>query len=120
VHRLDGDLAAPAQPICFGHEGVGIIEALGRGITHDRGGSLLAVGDRIYWSPPTPCGACAPCQRSEPTPVGSLGNPLADFGRNVAIAATHGDALGFASRFGPGADSDTPGRTRQHVFGQHI
>jgi D-arabinose 1-dehydrogenase-like Zn-dependent alcohol dehydrogenase len=61
AHRLAGDLPAPSTPICFGHEGVGVIEALGAEITVDRAGHPLAEGDRVAWSPPTPCGRCRHC-----------------------------------------------------------
>lgn len=33
AHRLDGDLPDADRPITFGHEGVGVIEALGAGAT---------------------------------------------------------------------------------------
>ena len=36
AHRLDGDLPDAGRPITFGHEGVGIIEALGAGVTTER------------------------------------------------------------------------------------
>jgi 5-exo-hydroxycamphor dehydrogenase len=51
AHRLDGDLPDPGHPVTFGHEGVGVIEALGRGVTADRAGIPVRVGDRVYWSP---------------------------------------------------------------------
>jgi threonine dehydrogenase-like Zn-dependent dehydrogenase len=66
-HRLKGDVPTPPGPICFGHEVVGEIEALGEGLTHDRFGVPLAVGDRVYWSPPTPCGECAVCRAGRTT-----------------------------------------------------
>jgi 5-exo-hydroxycamphor dehydrogenase len=61
AHRLAGDLAAPDEPVCFGHEGVGIVVELGRDVVADRGGTPLQVGDRVYWSPPAPCGRCRSC-----------------------------------------------------------
>ncbi len=51
AHRLDGDLPDAGRPITFGHEGVGIIEALGAGVTTDWGGVPVAVGDKVYWTP---------------------------------------------------------------------
>ncbi|KAF2813166.1 GroES-like protein [Mytilinidion resinicola] len=66
AHRLSGDYPAPSQPICFGHEGVGVVEALGSNITSDRAGTPLAVGDRISWLPATPCGDCEACELSTP------------------------------------------------------
>jgi threonine dehydrogenase-like Zn-dependent dehydrogenase len=67
AHRLSGDLPPPPGPICFGHEGVGVVEALGAGITHDRAGAPLAEGDRVAWSPPTPCGQCPGCRAGQTT-----------------------------------------------------
>ena len=51
AHRLDGDLPDPGRPVCFGHEGVGVIEALGAGRTTDSNGIPVAPGDLVYWTP---------------------------------------------------------------------
>ena len=51
AHRLHGDLPDPGRPVAFGHEGIGVIEALGNGVTTDHGGSRVAVGDLVYWTP---------------------------------------------------------------------
>lgn len=67
AHRLTGDLSPPPAPICFGHEGVGVVEALGAEIVRDRAGVPLAEGDRVTWSPPTPCGRCRACRAGETT-----------------------------------------------------
>ncbi|MCU1482194.1 MAG: hypothetical protein JWQ19_2980 [Subtercola sp.] len=61
AHRLAGDLAAADYPVCFGHEVVGVIEALGEGVTTDFAGTPIAVGDRLYWCPPEWCGECWTC-----------------------------------------------------------
>jgi S-(hydroxymethyl)glutathione dehydrogenase / alcohol dehydrogenase len=42
-----------------GHEGAGIVDAVGPGVTH------LDVGDRVMLSSIAPCGACRRCQRGE-------------------------------------------------------
>jgi D-arabinose 1-dehydrogenase-like Zn-dependent alcohol dehydrogenase len=55
VHRLAGHVSIQLYPICFGHEGVGTIVTLGAGISTDRMGAPIAVGDRVYWAPSTPC-----------------------------------------------------------------
>ncbi|KAF2494145.1 alcohol dehydrogenase [Lophium mytilinum] len=65
-HRLTGDYPPPSSPICFGHEGVGTIVALGSSITTDRAGTPLTIGDRLSWLPATPCTTCAACLRSTP------------------------------------------------------
>jgi threonine dehydrogenase-like Zn-dependent dehydrogenase len=47
--------------IVLGHEGVGVIEELGKGITHDYAGAAVKAGDRIYWRPIAPCHKCWYC-----------------------------------------------------------
>ncbi|MBW2423806.1 MAG: zinc-binding dehydrogenase [Deltaproteobacteria bacterium] len=51
AHRLDGDLPDPDHPVAFGHEGVGIIEALGAGVSTDAAGTPVRAGDPVYWTP---------------------------------------------------------------------
>jgi threonine dehydrogenase-like Zn-dependent dehydrogenase len=48
--RLEGE-------IVLGHENVGIVEALGSGVSADHFGRSLAVGDRVVFAPGTPSGA---------------------------------------------------------------
>lgn len=56
LHVIDGDLPAPALPLVPGHEVVGLIDAVGEGVT-------LAVGQRVGvpWLGWT-CGTCAYCR----------------------------------------------------------
>jgi len=60
LHYMTGDLAA-RLPIVVGHEGAGIVEALGPGA-----GARVAVGDRValLWRPR--CGECDACVRGNP------------------------------------------------------
>jgi 5-exo-hydroxycamphor dehydrogenase len=51
AHRLDGDLPDPGRPVTFGHEGIGVLEALGAGVVSDTAGAPVAVGDLVYWTP---------------------------------------------------------------------
>jgi 5-exo-hydroxycamphor dehydrogenase len=51
AHRLDGDLPDPGRPVTFGHEGIGVIEALGEGVTTDKAGVPVRPGDTVYWTP---------------------------------------------------------------------
>jgi len=51
AHRLEGDLPAAPFPIAFGHEGIGRIDALGRGVCTDSAGVPVTLGDLVYWSP---------------------------------------------------------------------
>jgi aryl-alcohol dehydrogenase len=55
LHGRDGYYQTP-YPCVYGHEGAGIIEAIGSSVT------TLAVGDHVIMSFPW-CGACANCQR---------------------------------------------------------
>jgi propanol-preferring alcohol dehydrogenase len=57
LHIVDGELAAPRLPLVPGHEIVGRIEALGRGVT------AFAVGERVGvpWLGAT-CGTCPYCR----------------------------------------------------------
>lgn len=76
AHRLAGDIAAPTVPICFGHEGVGVVVALGRDMKTDCAGTRLSVGDRVYWAPSTPCGSCDACKLSTPISCKDLNWPV--------------------------------------------
>ena len=60
VHFWHGEIPLPG-PMALGHEGIGVIEELGEGLSHDSGGSPVAVGDRVYWQPVRPCFQCYPC-----------------------------------------------------------
>ncbi|MDR5701609.1 zinc-binding dehydrogenase [Agromyces aerolatus] len=63
VHRIAGHVHDAAGPVSFGHEAVGVVEALGDGLTADWGGVPVAVGDRIIWyAGSTPCGQCRGCR----------------------------------------------------------
>ena len=84
AHRLSGDIRIPTAPICFGHEAVGVIEALGSEMTTDRVGQPLAVGDTLYWLPSTPCGTCRACNVSNQLQCKSLNWPVAAGGPNAA------------------------------------
>jgi Zn-dependent alcohol dehydrogenase len=59
LHTFKGELA-PAPPLVLGHEGAGIVEAVGEAVEH------LKPGDRVMlnWLPA--CGACASCLDGEP------------------------------------------------------
>ncbi|HWJ62608.1 MAG TPA: Zn-dependent alcohol dehydrogenase [Acidimicrobiales bacterium] len=60
LHAMQGSLPQPA-PFVPGHEGAGVIDAVGEGVTE------LAVGDHVVvaWSPP--CGKCNNCvERKQP------------------------------------------------------
>ena len=46
-------------PMILGHEGSGVVEAVGEGVNHLQVGDNAAVGCRV------PCGSCAMCQRGD-------------------------------------------------------
>jgi len=57
LHILKGDVPTCAPGRILGHEGVGIVEAIGAGV------SGLAVGDHVLISCITSCGRCENCRR---------------------------------------------------------
>src|SRR5690349_7408400 len=56
LHVREGEWDRPT-PIVMGHEGAGIVEAVGDGVTTPRVGQLVALSWLI------PCGACRSCRR---------------------------------------------------------
>lgn len=55
-HVLDGDWQMPT-PTIMGHEGAGVVEAVGEGVTS------LEVGDHVIMTWFYPCGVCASCRQ---------------------------------------------------------
>jgi Zn-dependent alcohol dehydrogenase len=56
VHLADGALGAGRWPMVLGHEGAGVVEAVGARVTH------VAPGDRVAFSFVPSCGACRSCR----------------------------------------------------------
>ncbi|MFF0740864.1 Zn-dependent alcohol dehydrogenase [Streptomyces sp. NPDC004111] len=86
----DGTIPFPV-PVVLGHEGAGVVEAVGAGVTH------VAPGDHVALSTLAGCGACAECDRGRPTmcrkaigmpgqPFSRGGTPLFQFAANSAFA----------------------------------
>lgn len=77
---VDGTIPFPV-PVVLGHEGAGIVEAVGEGVTHVR------PGDHVALSTLANCGACADCDRGRPTmcrkAIGRPGRPFARGGRSL-------------------------------------
>lgn len=77
---LDGTIPFPA-PVVLGHEGAGVVEAVGAGVTH------VAPGDHVALSTLANCGTCADCDRGRPTmcrrAIGRPGRPFTRGGRPV-------------------------------------
>ncbi|MGW5479100.1 Zn-dependent alcohol dehydrogenase [Streptomyces sp. NPDC004008] len=77
---VDGTIPFPV-PVVLGHEGAGVVEAVGDGVTHVR------PGDHVALSTLANCGACAECDRGRPTmcreAIGRPGRPFTWGGRPV-------------------------------------
>ncbi|XAL98040.1 zinc-binding dehydrogenase [Phycisphaeraceae bacterium D3-23] len=65
LHTIEGRRQEPA-PLILGHEIVGRVAALGRGLEEDWLGNPLKVGDRITWSIVVACGDCFYCHKQLP------------------------------------------------------
>ncbi|HET8977669.1 MAG TPA: zinc-binding dehydrogenase [Solirubrobacteraceae bacterium] len=67
IHLVDGQLGSGRWPMVLGHEGAGIIEAVGPGVT------ALAPGQRVIFCMVASCGICEACRSGRRTlcePVG--------------------------------------------------
>jgi S-(hydroxymethyl)glutathione dehydrogenase/alcohol dehydrogenase len=60
VHLADGALGRGRWPIVLGHEGAGVVEAVGAGVTHVR------PGDRVVFCFVPACGSCRTCRAGRP------------------------------------------------------
>ncbi|GAA4098280.1 MULTISPECIES: Zn-dependent alcohol dehydrogenase [Streptomyces] len=87
---IDGTIPFPV-PVVLGHEGAGVVEAVGAGVGH------VVPGDHVALSTLANCGACAECDRGRPTmcrkaigmpgrPFSRDGSPLYQFASNSAFA----------------------------------
>ncbi len=59
LHQVKGEFRRPT-PMVLGHEGAGVVEAVGADVTS------LRPGDRVVLSWAPSCGACADCRRGRP------------------------------------------------------
>ena len=77
---VDGTIPFPV-PVVLGHEGAGVVEAVGVGVTH------VAPGDHVALSTLANCGTCAECDRGRPTmcrqAIGRPGKPFTRGGKSV-------------------------------------
>ena len=55
LHLADGDLGDGRHPTVLGHEGAGVVEVAGEGVTH------VAAGDPVAFCFVPSCGTCAQC-----------------------------------------------------------
>ncbi|QIP85970.1 Zn-dependent alcohol dehydrogenase [Streptomyces sp. Tu 2975] len=86
---IDGTIPFPV-PVVLGHEGAGVVAAVGHGVGH------VAPGDHVALSTLANCGTCADCDRGRPTmcrraigrpgrPFSRAGTPLFQFASNSAF-----------------------------------
>ncbi|MFI8371353.1 Zn-dependent alcohol dehydrogenase [Streptomyces sp. NPDC085466] len=87
---IDGTIPFP-PPVVLGHEGAGVVEAVGEGVTH------VVPGDHVALSTLANCGACPDCDTGRPTmcrkaigmpgrPFSRQGAPLFQFASNSSFA----------------------------------
>jgi S-(hydroxymethyl)glutathione dehydrogenase / alcohol dehydrogenase len=71
VHLADGVLGNNRWPMVLGHEGAGVVEAVGADVTH------VAPGDRVAFCFVPSCGRCAPCRAGRTTLCDVAGTNMA-------------------------------------------
>ncbi len=77
LHLADGALGPGRAPIVLGHEGAGVVQALGEGVTG------VTVGDHVVFCMVASCGRCRACRAGrrtlcEPVGICSLAGTLLD------------------------------------------
>src|SRR5688572_21134613 len=70
LHSYKGEWGRPT-PIVLGHEGVGVVEAVGDGVDD------VGVGERVVLSWAPACGECGACRRGRPAACGPLSSAMA-------------------------------------------
>jgi len=70
LHSVKGEWVRPT-PTVLGHEGAGVVEAVGEGV------SSLAVGDEVVLSWAPSCGQCEDCSRGRPARCVALNRAIA-------------------------------------------
>ncbi|MEU1511988.1 Zn-dependent alcohol dehydrogenase [Streptomyces sp. NPDC005811] len=89
---IDGTIPFPA-PVVLGHEGAGVVEAVGAGVTH------VAPGDHVALSTLASCGTCAECDRGRPTMCRqAIGRPQKPFTRAGRAVYQFASNSAFAER----------------------
>ncbi|MFF8906569.1 Zn-dependent alcohol dehydrogenase [Streptomyces olivaceoviridis] len=89
---VDGTIPFPV-PVVLGHEGAGIVEAVGVGVTH------VAPGDHVALSTLAHCGTCADCDRGRPTMCRrAIGRPTKPFTRGTGPVHQFAANSAFAER----------------------
>ncbi|MEV8595155.1 alcohol dehydrogenase catalytic domain-containing protein [Streptomyces sp. NPDC052012] len=89
---VDGTIPFPV-PVVLGHEGAGVVEAVGEGVGH------VAPGDHVALSTLANCGMCADCGRGRPTMCRrAIGRPGRPFGHRGAPVHQFAATSAFAER----------------------
>ncbi|MER6245504.1 Zn-dependent alcohol dehydrogenase [Streptomyces griseorubiginosus] len=89
---VDGTIPFPV-PVVLGHEGAGVVEAVGEGVTH------VGPGDHVALSTLANCGACADCDRGRPTMCRkAIGRPRRPFSRGGERVFQFASNSAFAQR----------------------
>jgi S-(hydroxymethyl)glutathione dehydrogenase/alcohol dehydrogenase len=89
---VDGTIPFPV-PVVLGHEGAGIVESVGAGVTH------VGPGDHVALSTLANCGACAACDRGRPTMCRTaIGRPRQPFTRGGRPLHQFASSSAFAER----------------------
>ncbi|MGW7515227.1 Zn-dependent alcohol dehydrogenase [Streptomyces sp. NPDC054796] len=89
---VDGTIPFPV-PVVLGHEGAGVVEAVGEGVRH------VAPGDHVALSTLANCGTCAECDRGRPTMCrAAIGRPGRPFTRNGERLFNFASNSAFAER----------------------
>jgi S-(hydroxymethyl)glutathione dehydrogenase / alcohol dehydrogenase len=84
LHSYKGEWDRPT-PIVLGHEGAGVVEAVGDDVTG------VAAGDRVVLSWAPACGECGACRRGRPAACGPLSTAI---GRGTLLGGRTGLSLG--------------------------
>ncbi|MEV7190946.1 alcohol dehydrogenase catalytic domain-containing protein [Streptomyces sp. NPDC093510] len=89
---IDGTIPFPS-PVVLGHEGAGVVEAVGAGVAH------VAPGDHVALSTIANCGACGECHRGRPTMCRkAIGMPDRPFSRGGERVYQFAATSAFAER----------------------
>ena len=89
---VDGTIPFPV-PVVLGHEGAGVVEAVGVGVTH------VEPGDHVALSTLANCGVCADCDRGRPTMCRhAIGRPGRPFWRGEQAVFQFASNSAFAER----------------------
>jgi Zn-dependent alcohol dehydrogenase len=98
LHYLEGHRDGP-YPMVMGHEGAGIVEAVGPGVTE------VGVGDHVVLSFRPNCGRCAHCLRGEPVICDGHSGPRQMMHDGTARASLRGEPLYVFTRLGTFAEA---------------